>query len=56
MEGLLYYAPATFWAGVLYACTIVALVFSEWSRDKRVTEPRKIAELVIDEEELRRAA
>lgn len=56
MEGLLYYAPATFWAGFLYACMIVGLVFAEWSSDKRATEPKKIVELVIDEEELKKAA
>lgn len=60
MEGLLYYAPANFWATVLYACTLVCLFFYEWARDRRMREPEDVIHLLIDEaeitEELKKAA
>ena len=49
MEGLLYYAPATFWATVLYACTMVFLLTYEWARDVRVREPEDVIHLMIAE-------
>lgn len=56
MEGLLFYAPANFWAGLLYACMIVGVIFAEYSTDERKREPADVIHLVIDEEELKRAA
>ncbi len=52
MEGLLYYAPANFWATVLYACTMVFLLTYEWARDIRVREPEDAIHVLIDEAEI----
>ncbi len=52
MEGMLYYAPANFWATVLYACTMVFLLTYEWARDIRVREPKDQIHLLIDEAEI----
>ncbi len=52
MEGLLYYAPANFWAAVTYACTMVFLLFFEWARDYRVRETEDVIHLLIDEAEI----
>lgn len=56
MEGILLFAPANFWAGVLYACMVVGTIFAEWARDERKCEPAEVIHLVIDEEELKKAA
>lgn len=56
MEGLFYLETANFWAGVLYACMIVGLLFAGWARDERKHEPAEVIHLVIDEVELKKAA
>jgi hypothetical protein len=56
MEGILLYTPANFWAGLLYACMVVGILFSEWARDERKREPAEVIHLVIDEAELKKAA
>ena len=56
MEGILFYAPANLWAGVLYACLVAGCLFAEWARDERKREPADVVHLVIDEEELKKAA
>ena len=52
MEGLLYYALTTFWATVLYACTMVFLLTYEWARDIRVRQAEDEIHLLIDEAEI----
>lgn len=56
MEGILLYTPANFWAGVLYACMLVGVIFAEYARDERKREPAEVIHLVIDAEELKKAA
>jgi hypothetical protein len=56
MEGILLYTPANFWAGVLYACMLVGVIFAEYARDERKREPAEVIHLVIDPEELKKAA
>ncbi len=52
MEGLLYYAPANFWATVLFVCTLAYLFLYEWARDKRMREPEDVIHVLIDEAEV----
>lgn len=56
MEGILLFAPANFWAGILYGCMIVGVIFADWAREERKREPAEVIHLVIDEEELKKVA